>query len=65
MFRTTSLCGFKEISVTDTFDSSWMPGAGFQIKAANWKKSVLEMRNAPFEAVLQGMVSSNVVGNFN
>ncbi|EGO22751.1 hypothetical protein SERLADRAFT_371048 [Serpula lacrymans var. lacrymans S7.9] len=30
---------------------AWMPGAGFQRKAIAWKKAVLEMRDAPFEAV--------------
>jgi hypothetical protein len=35
----------------------WMPGAGFQKKAANWKKYVLEMRDAPFAAVQKALVS--------
>ena len=34
-----------------------MPGAGFQKKAANWKKYVLEMRDAPFAAVQKALVS--------
>ncbi|KZT25573.1 cytochrome P450 [Neolentinus lepideus HHB14362 ss-1] len=31
---------------------AWMPGAGFKRKAAQWKKTLYEMRDAPFEAVL-------------
>ncbi|KAN0082680.1 Cytochrome P450 [Tylopilus felleus] len=34
---------------------AWMPGAGFQKKAANWKKYVLEMRDAPFAAVQKAL----------
>ncbi|EPQ51619.1 cytochrome P450 [Gloeophyllum trabeum ATCC 11539] len=29
---------------------AWMPGAGFKRKAAQWKKTLYEMRDAPFEA---------------
>lgn len=36
----------------------WVPGAGFQKKAANWKKYVLEMRDAPFTAVQKALVST-------
>ncbi|KAF9219295.1 cytochrome P450 [Gyrodon lividus] len=35
----------------------WMPGAGFKKKAATWKKSVLEMRDAPFEAVQKALAA--------
>ncbi|KAG6376689.1 cytochrome P450 [Boletus reticuloceps] len=35
----------------------WAPGAGFQKKAANWKKYVLEMRDAPFVAVRKALVA--------
>ncbi|KAF8128421.1 cytochrome P450 [Boletus edulis] len=35
----------------------WVPGAGFQKKAANWKKYVLEMRDAPFVAVRKALVA--------
>ncbi|KXN85117.1 O-methylsterigmatocystin oxidoreductase [Leucoagaricus sp. SymC.cos] len=34
---------------------SWMPGAGFQIKARRWRQAVMEMRDAPFETVLRLM----------
>ncbi|KAF8874417.1 cytochrome P450 [Infundibulicybe gibba] len=30
---------------------AWMPGAGFQLKAREWRKAVTEMRDLPFEAV--------------
>ncbi|KAH7890379.1 cytochrome P450 [Phlebopus sp. FC_14] len=33
----------------------WVPGAGFQKKAAMWKTAVLEMRDAPFEAVQKAL----------
>lgn len=36
----------------------WVPGAGFQKKAANWKRYVLEMRDAPFAAVQKALVST-------
>lgn len=36
---------------------AWMPGAGFQRKAREWKKVVLEMRDAPFLAVQTAMVN--------
>ncbi|KAH0828605.1 cytochrome P450 [Lanmaoa asiatica] len=35
----------------------WVPGAGFQKKAANWKKHVLEMRDAPFAAVQKALAA--------
>ncbi|KAF9447473.1 cytochrome P450 [Macrolepiota fuliginosa MF-IS2] len=34
---------------------SWLPGAGFQVKARRWKKAVMEMRDAPFETVLKAL----------
>lgn len=37
---------------------AWVPGAGFQKKAAIWKKYVLEMRDAPFIAVQKALVST-------
>lgn len=43
---------------------AWMPGAGFQKKAGAWKKSVLEMRDAPFEAVQKALVSAKLFMNF-
>ncbi|KIK63931.1 hypothetical protein GYMLUDRAFT_161793 [Collybiopsis luxurians FD-317 M1] len=46
---------------------SWMPFAGFKRKAAFWRKSVLEMRNAPFEtvtkAIKEGTASPSFVSN--
>ena len=36
---------------------AWVPGAGFQRKAATWKKITNEMRDAPFDAVLSAVVS--------
>ena len=37
----------------------WVPGAGFQKKAAVWKKYVLEMRDAPFTAVQKALVGTS------
>ncbi|EIW76051.1 cytochrome P450 [Coniophora puteana RWD-64-598 SS2] len=46
---------------------AWMPGAGFQTKAAAWKRAVLEMRDAPFRHVInalsQGKASPCFVSN--
>lgn len=33
-----------------------MPGAGFQSKARFWRDAVMEMRDAPFESVLNSLV---------
>lgn len=33
----------------------WVPGAGFQRKAREWKEAVLGMRDAPFEAAKEAM----------
>lgn len=41
-------------------DRSWMPGAGFKIKARHWRNAVMEMRDAPFESVLKALVCSHV-----
>ncbi|KAG6840387.1 hypothetical protein C0991_007048, partial [Blastosporella zonata] len=45
----------------------WVPGAGFQRKAREWKAAVYEMRDAPFEtamrAIKKGVASPNVVSN--
>ena len=35
---------------------AWFPGAGFQRKAAEWKRITYEMRDAPFEAVISAIV---------
>ncbi|KAJ4485859.1 cytochrome P450 [Lentinula aciculospora] len=43
---------------------SWMPGAGFKRKAACWRKSVLQMRDAPFEAVTKAMKQGFVMPSF-
>ncbi|KAJ3782487.1 cytochrome P450 [Lentinula aff. detonsa] len=46
---------------------SWIPGADFQRKAAFWRKSVLEMRDAPFETVTKarkfGISTSSFASN--
>ncbi|KAG6809378.1 hypothetical protein H0H92_000479 [Tricholoma furcatifolium] len=46
---------------------AWVPGAGFQRKAREWKAAVYEMRDAPFEAAMHaiqgGTASSNFVSN--
>ncbi|KAG6855532.1 hypothetical protein H0H87_001515, partial [Tephrocybe sp. NHM501043] len=45
----------------------WVPGAGFQRKAREWKAAVYEMRDAPFEtalrAIKEGIASPNFVAN--
>ncbi|KDQ55433.1 hypothetical protein JAAARDRAFT_37446 [Jaapia argillacea MUCL 33604] len=51
----------------------WMPGAGFKRKARLWKKTLYEMRDAPFEAVKVAMIRggaspsfvSNLLGDLN
>ena len=35
---------------------SWVPGAGFQRKAREWKKTVEDMTSVPYEFVKQRMV---------
>ena len=35
----------------------WMPGAGFQRKAREWKEAVYEMRDAPYATARQALVS--------
>lgn len=35
-----------------------MPGAGFKIKAREWKKAVMDMRDAPFASVQAALVRS-------
>ncbi|KAF5391170.1 hypothetical protein D9757_002998 [Collybiopsis confluens] len=46
---------------------NWMPFAGFKRKAEFWRKSVLEMRDAPFDMVTrrmkEGTASSSFVSN--
>ncbi|KAI3616408.1 cytochrome p450 [Moniliophthora roreri] len=46
---------------------AWFPLAGFQRKAQHWRKSVMEMRNAPFDSVKaslkQGTASPSFVSN--
>ncbi|KAF5381630.1 hypothetical protein D9615_005548 [Tricholomella constricta] len=45
----------------------WVPGAGFQRKAREWKEAVYEMRDAPFETAMQainaGRASASFVSN--
>ncbi|KAJ3769540.1 cytochrome P450 [Lentinula raphanica] len=43
---------------------SWMPGAGFKRQAASWRKSVLQMRDAPFEEVTNIMKQENITSSF-
>ncbi|KAE9389422.1 cytochrome P450 [Gymnopus androsaceus JB14] len=43
---------------------SWMPFAGFKRKAAFWRKSVSEMRNAPFEKVTASMKQGTATPSF-
>jgi|SRR6267154_2053791 len=38
---------------------AWVPGAGFQKKAAAWKRAVLSMRDLPFHAVQKALVSGD------
>lgn len=47
-----------DYNATVKYVPGWMPGAGFQKKAANWKKYVLEMRDEPFAAVQKAFVST-------
>lgn len=46
-----------DIIPTLKYVPAWMPGAGFQRQAREWKKMVLEMRDAPFLAVQNTMVT--------
>ncbi|KAG1721199.1 cytochrome P450 [Suillus paluster] len=36
---------------------AWVPGAGFQKKAAAWKRAVLSMRDLPFQAVQEALAN--------
>ncbi|KAI9057429.1 CyP450 monooxygenase [Trametes sanguinea] len=36
---------------------SWLPGAGFKRKAAEWRKDVLAHRNVPFDAAVENMAN--------
>jgi len=40
---------------------TWMPGAGFKVKARYWRKAVMEMRDAPFKTVLEGIVGLSLL----
>lgn len=46
-----------DYNATVKYIPAWVPGAGFQKKAANWKNYVMEMRDAPFTAVQKALVS--------
>lgn len=35
---------------------AWVPGAGFQVKAKEWKDISMQLLNAPFAAVKKAMV---------
>ncbi|KAF9070685.1 cytochrome P450 [Rhodocollybia butyracea] len=58
---------FVDIFPVLKYVPSWMPFAGFKRKAAFWRKSVLQMRNAPFQtvtnAVKLGTASPSFVSN--
>ncbi|KAI0079166.1 cytochrome P450 [Panus rudis PR-1116 ss-1] len=43
---------------------AWFPGAGFQRKAREWKKTTLKMRDAPFEHVKTAMAHGNASPSF-
>jgi len=43
---------------------SWLPGAGFKRKAAAWKKTTYEMRDAPFEAVKTAIANGKASPSF-
>jgi hypothetical protein len=36
--------------------SEWVPGAGFQRKAREWREAVMEMRDAPYAVVQTALV---------
>ena len=40
---------------------SWVPGAGFQKKAREWRKTMLDMVDIPYLMVKQRIVSDNSV----
>ncbi|KAG6918792.1 hypothetical protein DXG01_011544 [Tephrocybe rancida] len=42
----------------------WVPGAGFQKKAREWKAAVYEMRDAPFETAMRAMKEGIATPNF-
>ncbi|KAF8066895.1 cytochrome P450 [Lyophyllum atratum] len=42
----------------------WVPGAGFQRKAREWKEAVYEMRDAPFEAVMHAIKAGTASPSF-
>ncbi|KAG6873811.1 hypothetical protein C0992_008410, partial [Termitomyces sp. T32_za158] len=42
----------------------WVPGAGFQRKAREWKAAVYEMRDAPFETAMRAIKEGTALPNF-
>jgi hypothetical protein len=44
-------------NVTVKYLPEWFPGAGFKKKAKIWRKTVLNMPNAPFQFVKEQIVS--------
>jgi len=38
------------------FTSEWVPGASFQRKAREWRKAVMEMKDAPFATAVKDFV---------
>ena len=57
--------GFRRLTITHVqivkHVPAWVPGASFQRKAREWKKVVLEMRDAPFEVVKNALVRVTIL----
>ncbi|KAJ7596548.1 cytochrome P450 [Mycena floridula] len=47
-----------------TYVPDWMPLASFKRKAREWKKAVMEMRDAPFNTVLQSLQKGTASPSF-
>ncbi|KAF8068005.1 cytochrome P450 [Lyophyllum atratum] len=43
---------------------SWMPGAGFQRKAKEWRKMALNMINVPYDAAMRNIDNGNYTPSF-
>ncbi|KAG6888048.1 hypothetical protein C0995_010909 [Termitomyces sp. Mi166 len=53
-----------DVMTTDLKVQEWVPGAGFQRKAREWKAAVYEMRDAPFEAAMRAIKDGTALPNF-
>ena len=42
---------------------SWFPGAGFQLKATEWREWMVKSLTVPFERGLEGIVSLGISAN--